>query len=230
MKKVVLFFVAIAATMSAFAQSPVGTFSVTPKVGINFSNLTGNEFDQVYESNLLGDLEASCHYRLGFVVGAEADYQVANRFAVSAGLLYSMQGWERGSSLEVEGTDTKLEDNTKLALGYLNVPILANLYLFKGFAIKAGVQPGFLLSSKLKNDVTGKGLAVGLDNHKDEDVKDGCKTFDFSIPVGLSYEFSDGLVLDFRYNIGLTDVSETENGKNSVFQVTVGYKLPVFSK
>lgn len=230
MKKVVLFFVAIAATMSAFAQSPVGTFSVTPKVGINFSNLTGNEFDQVYKSNLLGDLEASCHYRIGFVVGAEADYQVANRFAVSAGLLYSLQGWERGSSLEVEGTDTKLEDNTKLALGYLNVPILANLYLFKGFAIKAGVQPGFLLSSKLKNDVTGTGLAVGLDNHKDEDKKDDCKTFDFSIPVGLSYEFSDGLVLDFRYNIGLTDVSETENGKNSVFQVTVGYKLPVFSK
>ncbi len=225
-----LFFVAAAATMSVSAQSPVGTLSVTPKIGFALSNLTGSKYDEVYQTGIYGDMKASCNYRLGIVAGAEAEYQVADRFSVSAGLLYSMQGWERGSSLEVEMDDTKLDDKTKLALGYLNVPVMANLYLFKGFALKAGVQTGFLLSAKCKNDVTGTGLASLLDNHKDKDIKDDCNKVDVSIPVGASYEFNAGIVLDFRYNIGLTDLSDKLDGRNSVFQLTVGYKLPVFSK
>ena len=47
---------------------------------------------------------------------------------------------------------------------------------------------------------------------------------DFSIPVGVSYEFNN-VVLDARYNWGLTNVAKNADNKNSVFQFTVGYKF-----
>ena len=55
---------------------------------------------------------------------------------------------------------------------------------------------------------------------------DQCKKVDFSIPVGLSYEYQS-FVLDARYNIGLTKTVKdaAEKTKNSVFQITVGYKF-----
>jgi hypothetical protein len=55
-------------------------------------------------------------------------------------------------------------------------------------------------------------------------------SFDLSIPVGMSYEFNNNLVLDARYHIGLSDVNKDadpgeKSVKNSVFLLTLGYKL-----
>ena len=46
------------------------------------------------------------------------------------------------------------------------------------------------------------------------------------MPIGLSYEF-DNIVIEGRYNFGLTKVWKDMDNKNSVFQFTVGYKLPL---
>ena len=56
---------------------------------------------------------------------------------------------------------------------------------------------------------------------------DGLKKFDFSIPLGLSYEISD-FVIDARYNLGLTNINDNDLGKakNGVIMLTVGYKIP----
>ena len=57
-----------------------------------------------------------------------------------------------------------------------------------------------------------------------EDVK--MNTFDFSIPVGFSYEFNR-ITVDARYNIGLTKlISGSDNAiHNKVFAITLGYKI-----
>ena len=47
---------------------------------------------------------------------------------------------------------------------------------------------------------------------------------DLTIPVGLSYEFCN-VVVDARYNWGLTKVIKEQKVRNSVFQFTVGYKF-----
>lgn len=78
-------------------------------------------------------------------------------------------------------------------------------------AVKAGIQPAFKVKSEAKVDV------VSVD-------MDGFKSFDLSIPVGLSYEVSD-FVIDARYNWGMTKVLEGFDNKNTVFQFTVGYKF-----
>ena len=107
------------------------------------------------------------------------------------------------------------------SLTYLNIPIMANYYVAPGLALKAGVQPGFLLSRKYKYTANGH-------DHEFTD-KDGLNTFDFSIPLGISYEISD-FVIDARYNLGLSNVVDSDNSdysqKNSVIMLTLGYKIP----
>lgn len=179
MKKFFAFAVALIASVSMFAQSETGSITIVPKVGVNLATVTGD-----------GDQKM----KVDFAIGAEAAYQLTDKFAVSGGLLYSGQGAKDG------------DDN--MNLGYLNVPILANYYVMDGLAIKAGIQPGFLLSAKMGS----------------HDIKSNCESLDFSIPVGVSYEISK-IVVDARYNFGLTKIGKHGDGKNSVIQVSVGYKF-----
>ena len=118
-------------------------------------------------------------------------------------------------------------------LSYINIPVVANVYLFKGFAVKAGVQVGFLVGANyevtatIKDDKAGKNFT----SKYDESFKDQCKKVDFSIPMGVSYQVPTiPIVIDARYNLGLTKVNkESEEGykdlKNNVIQLTVGYKF-----
>ena len=48
--------------------------------------------------------------------------------------------------------------------------------------------------------------------------------------MGVSYQFKVPIVLDLRYNLGLTkvnkeDIPGVDNYKNNVVQLTVGYKF-----
>lgn len=175
----------------AYAQHQVGEISIRPKVGGTLTNLVGD--------NSNGD------YKAGIVAGVEAAYQVADRWAVSAGALYSMQGYKWAG-----------HENGKTNMDYINIPILANFYIIKGLAVKAGIQPGVLVSAKSKPK-----------HGSSHDIKDNCKSFDFSVPVGASYEFHN-FIAELRYNAGLTKVfkgDEDANIRNSVFQATIGYNF-----
>ena len=68
-------------------------------------------------------------------------------------------------------------------------------------------------------------VATSQGESYEKDIDD-FKSFDFSIPLGLSYEFSD-FVIDARYVFGLTDLVGYDKSKNSVIQFTVGYKIPL---
>jgi hypothetical protein len=233
LKKAALFAVALTASATAFAQPAAGTFSLTPKIGLNVAGVTSKYFDASYTLSDGRTLKATADYKADFVGGVELGYQVTDKFALSAGVLYSGQGFDRCSGIERNDDDYtySYEDDSSLKLGYINIPILANYYIFKGFAVKAGIQPGFLVSAKYKKDINASGMALGLAVHEDMDAKDYCNTIDLSIPVGVSYELGCGVIFDLRYNIGLTHVAkETEytkdpKGNNSVFQLTVGYKI-----
>ncbi len=199
MKKMILMAVAMLASVASFAQHAVGTVTIQPKVGLNVATLTdGSDVDP----------------RIGAVAGAEFEYQATDIFSISAGALYSMQGAKA--------------DNATMKLDYINIPILANVYVVKGLAVKLGIQPGFNVNSEFSGKSSGVEASVNFSDYT--------KTFDFSIPVGVSYEFSN-IVLDARYNWGLTKWSDTSKmstalgkeieskSKNSVFQFTVGYKF-----
>ena len=197
MKKILVVAALMLSSVSTFAQHAVGSFNLQPKVGVSIANLT--EFKDTDP-------------RIGVVAGVEGEYQASDIISVSAGVLYSMQG----SKYEYELLNQKYKSTNKL--DYINVPIMANVYVTKGLAVKLGVQPGFNVSSSNKQEVNtfaGSGSSTF-------DVK--AKSVDFSIPVGLSYEYNN-FQLDARYNWGLTKAFENGKAKNSVFQITLGYKF-----
>ena len=98
---------------------------------------------------------------------------------MSAGVLYSMQGAKK----EVKALNTTYTTTKKV--DYINIPVMANVYVVKGLAVKAGIQPGFKVSSSVKQSLnTSIGGTSGSTDLK-------AKSFDFSIPVGISYEYAN---------------------------------------
>ena len=207
MKKILFVAALMLSSVSTFAQHAVGSFNLQPKVGVSIANLAevkGLILDSQLE--LLGvriadliEVKGS-DPRVGLVAGVEGEYQASDIFSVSAGVLYSMQG-------------AKLTDDVTNRLDYINVPIMANVYVVKGLAVKLGVQPGFNVSNKLK-----------ANNFDAIDNPIKAQSVDVSIPVGLSYEYNN-FQLDARYNWGVSKAFKLSDAKNSVFQITLGYKF-----
>ena len=187
----------LAASTATFAQHAVGSFTLQPKVGINVASLTKSDN---YDS------------RIGLAAGVEGEYQVSDIFSLSLGAIYSQQGNKYDQT--VSGQNVKYTNK----LDYVNVPIMANVYVVPGLAVKLGVQPGFNVNSK------GKVVANTSVGSASKETELNAKSVDFSIPVGLSYEYKN-VVLDARYNWGLTKVWDNLDSKNSVFQFTLGYKF-----
>ena len=217
MKKIMMIAAMMVATLGAVAQNEVGQFTLQPKVGMNISKITGSNLNS----------------KVGLVAGFEAEYGVAKNFGISLAALYSMQGAKKDLKVN-NGTSVDVKYN----LDYINIPVLAQYYIVPGLAVKAGIQFGFNVRNKVKVGTTVAGYNLKDDCSMDEfldmaralgesipsDAK--FQKFDLSIPVGLSYEYED-FVLDARYNIGTSKLikSDPDSSKNSVFQLTIGYKF-----
>ena len=142
--------------------------------------------------------------RVGLVAGVEGEYYINDWFSAAIGVSYAQQGWKNTFNSS---------PNTTTKLDYLNIPLVGDFYVARGLALKTGVQFGFLMSAK----------------EEDYDFKDACKKMNISIPIGVSYEFSD-FVIDARYNLGLTKVNkeggpQDNKSRSDLIQITVGYKF-----
>lgn len=123
-------------------------------------------------------------------------------------LLFSQQG-------------TKLDDVSgdpqDLKMSYMTIPVMVKFYLPGGFNLQAGPQFGFLNSAELEGT----------------DYKDSFKNSDLSANVGVAWDAPFGIVLDARYNIGLSDIGDDPalpEIKSGIFQFSVGYKIFKFGK
>lgn len=198
MKKILMIAALMVATLSANAQG----MYIKPMAGATLSTFTGDA--------------DNTKMRLGLAAGAEFGYMFTEQFGATAGMLVSMQG--------ANYKDTNYSKDMSSTLTYLNVPMLANYYIFPGFAVKAGVQFGYLLSAKYKGSENVNGSWYDYD----ESSTDGLKKLDISIPLGISYEFSD-FVIDARYNLGVSNINDDSSAtvKNGVIMLTLGYKIPL---
>ncbi len=187
------------------AQNEAGETSLMIKAGMNVATLTN---------------DADAKAKIGYAVGAELEYGLTDMWALAGGVQYSLQGAKE--DVQYDGVTSKM----KLNLGYVNVPLLVQFYPVKGLALKTGVQLGFLASKKANID----GTKIDFDKLESLGIiPSGFRKFDLAIPMGLSYEYAN-FVLDARYNLGLIgifkDAAGGDNNRNSVFQITLGYKIP----
>jgi len=202
MKTWILTIVALLTSVVAAAQLREGSFTVQPKVGLNISTLTDAD-------KTIAD---ACF-------GMEAEYMVTDMFSLSAGVLVSNQGGKYDEDYPFPRYTADLD--------YANIPIMANVYVLPGLALKAGVQPGFRMKAKMKTDDGSYDIdefykpAGTLIPGEEPKVN----KFDLAIPVGISYEY-ENVVLDARYNLGLLKVENFGPAYyNRVFEVTLGYKF-----
>lgn len=138
--------------------------------------------------------------RTSFHVGLVGEYIISDRFSFQPELLYSSQG----------GKIYLTDDYATVKLDYINVPLMAKYYALPNFSLEIGPQVGFLVGDDWSY------------NGQDFDsLNPDYNTVDFGLNFGLGYEFNNGIFLNSRYNLGLTNVDEY--AKNAVFQFSVGY-------
>lgn len=237
-------------TNAGAQKREAGEWSIIPKVGVNLSKLTG---DKIWLGADASNYVNSS-YKLGYEGGVDVEYMVHDRIGVTVGAMYAMQS-EKFKDYHIgekrAGSENLYEfskfENTRVNFGFLNVPVKCNVYLTDNFALKAGVQLGFMLSAKFKYNVVsglydklnpgniiyydadGNPAQEGSDVYLAEeiDAKESYKHFDVSIPVGFSYEY-ENVIVEAQYRIGLSKLNldgYADKLRGSVFSVTVGYRL-----
>lgn len=231
MKRLSILVAVLTISLMTLAQPSAGSFSLIPRLGVNFANMTN---DEVVVDLMQQEHTLKSRIKPGLMVGFDAEYQATSDLFMSLGLQYSRQGsrfpdFERKDGEFVEGYSDWHTD-----LDYLNVPLLFGYRIAKGFSVKAGLQLGLLLGGKEKmsyTDITildGGTRKQGNAVPRETDVKDVYKSVDLSIPLALSYEF-ENVILDARYNFGLTRIHQLDvvKSRNSVIQLSVGYRFQV---
>ena len=201
MKKIILSTLFVLAFGFTYAQK--AEFGM--KGGLNVAN-----------QNFDGDGAPSTSSLIGFHIGGFVDVKISDKFSIQPELLYSTQGTELNWL-----NDGVTINSFKLA--YINIPVMAKYYASEKFSLEAGPQIGFLTSAKVNG--TSGGTTV------DVDAKRFFNSTDFGINFGAGYDFTKKISAGIRYNLGLFNigsnefVSDGDKITNSVFSISVGYKL-----
>ena len=154
--------------------------------------------------NITNDNNVNYNSKLGVHAGLIGHIHLTRQIALQPEIVYSVQG----AKFDVAGVTTKIN------LAYINVPLMVQYMFDNGFRLQAGPQIGFLANAKSKT------------NNTSVDVKNSFKKVDIALGAGIGYvEPSSGLGIDVRYNLGLTDISESTAFKstNRGFQVGLFY-------
>lgn len=215
------------------AQESTGTFSLIPKIGLSLANISGYNLYYSKDANFLSESVAKGKFNSRFMGGVEAEYQAFPNVSFSLGVLYSRQGCRLSDfEIVVDSKTRDLWEDIRHSLDYINVPFTVNGYIAEGLAVKAGLQLGFLVSSKFSYSSTsinkkGDVWEYGDEFEMDNDDKKMRNTLDVSIPIGVSYEYLN-VVIDARYHFGLTKLYKDDNmpkERNQLISLSVGYKF-----
>ena len=227
MRRLFLLFLFVLTLFGAQAQPKWGTWSVVPHVGVSFANLT-NDAIHVADNGI-----SHSQTRIGFSGGADVYYQLTDKLALSGGVAYTQAGCNfKDIPADLPARSGTVFHDSYFNLGYVDVPLLAHVYVSKGLAFSLGCQPSFLTKATAHAEMQdyetdGKG-GIKYDKNvvSEGDAKHWYKKTAFAIPVGISYEY-ENVMLMARYNIGLSKVYDHDlgNSKNKVITVSVGYKF-----
>ena len=153
--------------------------------------------------NIHNDNNVKYDAKTGFHLGLLGHIHLTRQLAIQPELVYSAQG----AKYNVANNEVKIK------LGYINVPILLQYMFDNGFRLQAGPQVGFLASAKSET------------NNSETDIKNNLKKVDFALGFGAGYiNPTSGLGVDARYNLGLSDINET----GSVKSTNRGFQLGLF--
>lgn len=162
------------------------------KAGVNFTNMNSEGFS---DNNTM----------TGLHLGLLAEIPITNRFSIQPEVLYSTMGTS-AEEIMLGGSPR----TTEYKLDYIQVPVLAKVYLTESLSVEAGPSFNFLVNEEIGGAETDFG-----------------SSFEFGGAIGASYKFIGGFFGDVRYFNGFTDAVDSENYTNSIknngIQVGLGF-------
>ncbi len=198
MKKTVLFFTFLLCGVVLFAQDAESKFQLGARGGVNFSTITGDGFEDPKS-------------RTSFYAGLVAETFIAEKFALQGEVFYSGQGFDIE---EISFAGIPLTPEAEFQIDYIQVPLLAKIYLIEGLNIHAGPQFGFKINEEVDIDPTGDGGDFDTNRIKD---------FDFQLAAGAEFKLTSGFFIQARYTYGFSEIIEGTDVRNSVFSAGVGF-------
>ena len=130
MKKFFNLIAAALISVSASAQSEVGSITIQPNVGLTVASATSDAGEN-----------AKC--AVGLTAGVEGMYMITDKFGAT--LAVSLTGYNVSGK---EGPEKgKISSNY-----YICVPVMVNYYVAPGLALKAGASVNFLATSKFDGE------------------------------------------------------------------------------
>jgi opacity protein-like surface antigen len=181
-----------------FLLSTIAIFGVLNSINaqnVHFGFKTGLNI-----SNLTGG-DVDRNNLFGFHVGGLAEFEINEKISLQPELLYSTQGSEIGNSV-------------KIKVDYLALPLMVKYYLSEKVSLEAGPQISFLINDK-----------ADFNDSSIPDADTDASIFDFGLNIGFGYNINTNLFTQVRYNYGITTVVENPDIKNSIFQISLGYKF-----
>ena len=171
-------------------------------------------------ANIVGDDAGDANVFVGFSVGLFAEFDLADKLSIQPEILYSTQGSKSEGPYYIGSSIYNVKATLKL--NYINVPVMFKYEVAKKLSLEAGPYVGFLVSAKLKAEISG----LGSDT---QDAKDLFKSTDFGLGLGMNYDFSDVIFANFRYSAGLVEIGDADgdsnNIKNSNLQFGLGFRF-----
>jgi len=212
MKKL-LFILCIGFTTTLFAQN--AKFGING--GVNFANVNFEGSDGSVSISL--DTDA----RTSFYVGGFAEISIPNmEHKFQTGLNLTLNGFRFSDSF-----DDDFESETEFRIMQINIPLLFKFSVLEGLYLNGGAYAGIIVDVEGEYSETFAGVSVT----ETENVSDEFNTIDFGLSVGAEYNLKSGLFFELRYNYGLVNIANPDEGdgdpvlNNRFFNIGIGYKF-----
>ena len=195
-------------SFTVFAQNGTASYATANekfnfgiKAGINISNQNIDYDIPDFPLSISTSSLTSFHF------GVFGEFIFSDNIGLQSEIMFSREG----SKIDMD----ILKFNQTIS--YIKIPLLIKIRPFdSGLSFLAGPQFGFLVNDD-----------IDLDVDDGELLENSFKSFELSVAFGIEYDITNRFSIGGRYNLGLTDVSDTNEAslKNNNLQFSLGYKL-----
>lgn len=213
--KVFLAAAAVMFSVSSFAQD----ISFGVKAGVNFSNFNVKE-----DGKSVDDLKM----KPGINLGAYADFNFTDMFALEAGLQFEQKGSKMEFSESEYGFTYKYTE--KYNINYFTIPVNFRANLAVGdnnLYFLAGPTFGIGLSGKYKweEEADGESESDDEDLKFGDDEKSHLHRMNIGLLFGAGFEMSNNLGVRLTYDLGLSNLTPKGDSDNSCKTKVLGLAL-----
>jgi len=209
MKKLLLLLIITSFTFSTVSAQDI---SYGLKAGVNLSKLCTDD-------NAYNDISEG---RTGFHLGVLVEFSLSDKISIQPELFFSTLGDTISESMLGDGELTNVD--SEVQLNYISLPVMVKYYATKNIFFEAGPQLNFLSSAKGQ---------TYFSNHFESEIADEFDSTDhfdsssYGLSFGVGYKAENGLFLDARYQLGLSDVTKNAftTATNKALQFSVGFAL-----